>query len=209
MADLAAQPVSASFAPPRSALGDGVSIIERLDLALATVQVRRGQRAALSARINESYQLALPNHPAIASVPNISFVGLGPEHWLAMSSANDPAFVATLKTRLAGLASVSDQSGGYVVFRVGGRAIGAVLAKGFPIDLDPKSFQPGDAATTVVSHIGATIWRCADGLDGRPVFEISLFRSLAESFLEWFWDSAAEFGCRFKDPVLSSPSPSR
>lgn len=209
MADLAAQPASVNFAPPRSALGDGVAITERLDLALATVQVRGGQLAALRARIGESYQLALPDRPVIVSTPAISVVGLGPEHWLAMSATTDPAFVATLKTRLAGLASVSDQSGGYAVFRVGGRAIGATLAKGFPIDLAPASFKPGDAATTVVSHIGATIWRCSDGLDGRPVFEISLFRSLAESFLEWFWESAAEFGCRFKDPVLSSPSQSR
>jgi len=53
-----------------------------------------------------------------------------------------------------------------------------------PIDLDPRAFKRGDAATTIVSHIGATIWRCDDDADGNACFEIALFRSLCQSF----WD---------------------
>ncbi|MDU1665201.1 MAG: sarcosine oxidase subunit gamma family protein [Bradyrhizobium sp.] len=95
------------------------------------------------------------------------------------------------------LASIVDQSGGYVVFRVGGPAIRDVLAKGFPIDLHERAFPPGAAATTVAAHIGAIIWRNEDQ-DGCASFDIAVFRSLSRSFWHWFSEAAAEFGCEVR-----------
>ncbi|RJF76340.1 sarcosine oxidase subunit gamma [Rhodopseudomonas palustris] len=196
-ADLAAQPASAGHVIPGSAKGDGVTIIELRGLALATLQARRGQSEALRSRIATTYQLDLPDRPAIAHGRDVAFVGMAPQTWLAISES-DASLVRTLKTSTAGVASVSDQSGGYAVFRVTGPAVRAALAKGFPIDLEPTAFKVGDAATTVVGHIGASIWRNPDDADGSPVFEISVFRSLTRSFLDWFAGSAAEFGCHWR-----------
>ena len=196
-ADLAAQPASAGHVIPGSAPGDGVTITELQGIALATLQARRGQSEALRGRIADHYQLELPQRPAIVRGTDVAVVGLAPQHWLALSSS-DPSLTKTLKGLTAGLASVSDQSGGYALCRVGGPAARSTLAKGFPIDLDPVAFGIGDAATTVVGHIGAGIWRVADDDGGGPVFEISVFRSLTNSFLDWFAISAAEFGCRWR-----------
>ncbi|WP_454643747.1 sarcosine oxidase subunit gamma [Bradyrhizobium liaoningense] len=195
MADLLLQPLAAAT-DARIAFGDRVTIFERRSLALATVQARRGQDAALRERIKQQYQVELPGRPEIVGADGIAFVGLGPQTWLAMSETDGLGFGLSLRTQLGELASVSDQTGGYVVFRVGGNAARQTLAKGFPIDLDARAFRVGDAASTIVSHIGATIWRRDDAADGSPCFEISLFRSLAKSFLDWFVDSAAEFGAR-------------
>lgn len=176
--------------------GDRVTISERQDLALATLQARRGQETALREHVKQHFRVELPARPAIVCAENIAFVGLGPQTWLAMGETNIQGFSGSLRTQLGELASVSDQSGGYVVFRVGGDAVRQTLAKGFAIDLDPRAFGVGDAASTIVAHIGVTIWRREDNADGSPCFEISLFRSLAASFLDWFVESAAEFGSR-------------
>jgi sarcosine oxidase subunit gamma len=148
-------------------------------------------------RIRQHFLLELPNRPAIARAGEIAFAGIGPNYWLALSEGAGPVFGMSLRQIVAPLASVADQSGGYTVFRVGGYAIRDVLAKGFPIDLHPRAFEPGAAATTIVAHIGATVWRCEDNVDGSACFEIALFRSLAKSFSTWLSSSAAEFGCEW------------
>jgi sarcosine oxidase subunit gamma len=176
----------------------GVTITERYGLGIATMQARQGQDVSLRERIRQHFPIALPDRPALVRAGGVSFTGIGPHHWLALSEGGGHLFSGSLRALVTPLASVSDQSGGYVVFRVGGRAIRDTLAKGFPIDLDPRAFKPGGAATTIVSHIGATIWRCGDEMDGSACFEIALFRSLSQSFREWFVSSAAEFGCQWQ-----------
>jgi methylglutamate dehydrogenase subunit D len=199
MADTAPSGLSALPAAGLPQLpGGGVTITERTGLGIATMQARQGQDASLRERIRQHFLLELPGRPAIVRAGSVSFTGIGPHHWLALSEGGSHMFSGSLRALVAPLASVSDQSGGYIVFRVGGRAIRDTLAKGFPIDLDPRAFKPGDAATTIVSHIGATIWRCDDGADGSACFEIALFRSLSQSFWEWFLSSAAEFGCQWQ-----------
>jgi methylglutamate dehydrogenase subunit D len=191
---------SALSSAPRDMPGAGVTIMERRGLALATLQARRGQEQALRARITQSFKVDLPKRPGFVTGRDIAFVGLGPQTWLAISETDARSFHASFRSLVDGMASVSDQSGGYAVFRVGGTAIRDTLAKGFPIDLDENVFRSGDAATTVVSHLGATIWRRDDAPDGTACFEISLFRSLAQSFWDWFSESAAEFGWTWQDP---------
>jgi methylglutamate dehydrogenase subunit D len=178
--------------------GGGVTIGERLGLGIATMQARQGQDASLRERIRQHFLVELPDRPAIVRAGGVSFAGIGPQHWLALNDDGGHLFSGSLRALVTPLASVSDQSGGYVVFRVGGRGIRETLAKGFPIDLDPRAFKPGDAATTIVSHIGATMWRCEDDTNGSACFEIALFRSLSQSFWEWFMSSAAEFGCHWQ-----------
>jgi sarcosine oxidase subunit gamma len=65
-----------------------------------------------------------------------------------------------------------------------------VLAKGLPIDLDPRAFPLGSAATSAISHMGVQLWQ----LDDTRSYDIAIFRSLTESFWRWLTASAAEFG---------------
>jgi sarcosine oxidase subunit gamma len=127
----------------------------------------------------------------VAQGPKVTFIGYGPGQWLAVSeSLANEALAGDLAARLKGLASISDQSGGRTIFRISGPRARDVLAKGLPIDLDPRAFPPGSAATSAISHIGVQLWQT----DDTRGYDLAIFRSLTESLWRWLTASAAEFG---------------
>jgi methylglutamate dehydrogenase subunit D len=180
--------------PGRYGRGEGepsLVITELTGLGLATVACRKGQAAALSAAVRKAYGLDLPASSRVAQGAAVRFIGYGPGQWLAVSEAlANEALASELAARLQGLASVSDQSGGRTVLRVTGNRARDVLAKGLPIDLDPRAFPLGGAATSAISHIGLQLWQA----DDTRSYDIAIFRSLSESFWRWLTASAAEFG---------------
>ena len=168
-----------------------VTIEERVGLGLATVAARKGQAEGLRAAVASAYGVELPDASRVAHGPSVSFVGYGPGQWLAVSErlANE-ALARDLGERLRGLASISDQSGGRAVLRVSGPLARAMLAKGLPIDLHPRAFTPGSAATSTISLMGVQLWQ----VDDAPTYDLAIFRSVAASFWRWLTASAAEFG---------------
>ncbi|HEX3848745.1 MAG TPA: sarcosine oxidase subunit gamma family protein [Steroidobacteraceae bacterium] len=173
--------------------GRGVTAIDRDGLGLATIAVRKGSRNALSQRIRDEFRIELPGGPTRAAAGEVAFAGIAPGSWLAMRDQGGNAFAASLAQSTAGLASVTDQSDGYAVLRLTGPMVRAALAKLLPIDLHPRAFQVGAVASTVASHMGVTVWRLPD-TGGAAVFELAVFRSLAESFWHALAEGAAEFG---------------
>jgi heterotetrameric sarcosine oxidase gamma subunit len=168
-----------------------VVITELTGLGLSTVACRKGQASALSAAVRKAYGVDLPASSRVAQGAVVSFIGYGPGQWLAVSEAlANEALAGELAAKLQGLASVSDQSGGRTVLRMGGNRARDVLAKGLPIDLDPRAFPLGSAATSAISHIGVQLWQA----DDTRSYDLAIFRSLSESFWRWLTASAAEFG---------------
>jgi heterotetrameric sarcosine oxidase gamma subunit len=169
----------------------GVTIAERIDLGLATVAARKGKADALAVAVRSAYGADLPWDSRVVAGQTAAFIGTAPGQWLAMSErlANG-ALADELAAKLAGLASITDQSDGRAVVRVSGPRARDALAKGVPIDLHPSVFGPGSAATTVISLIGAQIWQ----VDEAPTYDIAAFRGFAASLLRWITSSAAEFG---------------
>ena len=197
MSDRTLHPLSALSGiavPGRYGRGEGepsLVITELTGLGLATVACRKGQAAALSAAVRKAYGLDLPASSRVAQGAAVRFIGYGPGQWLAVSEAlANEALASELAAKLQGLASVSDQSGGRTVLRVSGNRARDVLAKGLPIDLDPRPFPLGSAATSAISHIGVQLWQA----DDTRSYDIAIFRSLSESFWRWLTASAAEFG---------------
>ncbi len=169
----------------------GVIIGELTGLGLATVACRKGRSAALSAAVRKAYGAELPASPRVSQGPKANFIGYGPGQWLAVSeSIANEALASDLSTKLKSLASTSDQSGGRTVLRISGPRARDVLAKGLPIDLDPRAFPSGSAATSAISHIGVQLWQ----IDDTRSYDLAIFRSLTESFWRWLTASAAEFG---------------
>ncbi len=172
---------------------------DRDGLGLATIILRTGQLEALVRRIHEDYGIELPRGSVRASAREAAFLGLGPDSWLASREHGGNGFAVSLRARVGPMASVSDQSDGYAVLRLSGSKVRDALAKLIPIDLHPRAFRPGDAASTVASHIGVTLWRLDDAPDESSIFEVAMFRSLAADFWHALAESAAEFGfCAFK-----------
>jgi methylglutamate dehydrogenase subunit D len=169
----------------------GVVIQERAGLGLATVAARKGQAAALKDAVASGYGVELPDGSRVAHGSSVSFIGYGPGQWLAVSEIlGSEALARDLAQRLKGLVSVSDQSGGRTVIRISGPRARDVLAKGLPIDLDPRAFPLGSAATSTISLMGVQLWQTGD----TQSYDIALFRSVSQSFWRWLTASAAEFG---------------
>jgi sarcosine oxidase subunit gamma len=169
----------------------GIIISERIGLGLATVAARRGKAEALSQAVASAYGVELPTSSRVAQGSQVSFIGYGPRQWLGVSaSLANEALARNLSETLAGLASISDQSGGRTVLRISGPHARDVLAKGLPIDLDPRAFPLGSAATSAISHMGVQLWQ----LDDTRSYDLAIFRSVSESFWSWLTASAAEFG---------------
>jgi sarcosine oxidase subunit gamma len=171
----------------------GVVISERIGLGLATVAARKGKADALKEAVASAYDVQLPSDSRVAQGPQVSFVGYGPGQWFAVSEtlANE-ALARDLSEKLPGLASISDQSGGRTVLRIGGPKARDVLAKGLPIDLDPRAFPLASAVTSAISHMGVQLWQSGDTRS----YDIAVFRSVSESFWRWLTASAAEYGYR-------------
>lgn len=92
-----------------------------------------------------------------------------------LSHADMQALAGKLKPR----ADIVDQSDGRVRIMLDGPKAALVLAKGTAVDLAPQAFPIGQAAMTLIGHIGAHITRTDDDR-----FEIIVLRSFAESL----WD---------------------
>ena len=169
----------------------GVTVAERTDLGLATVEVRKGQDDALKASVREAYGVDLPDGSAVFRGKDVDFIGTGPGQWLAVSGQlQNEQLADDLARKLGSLASVSDQSSGRAVIRVSGPKARDALAKGLAIDLDPRVFGAGRAATSTISHMGVLVWREGETEE----YDIALFRSVAESFWRWLSAAAGEYG---------------
>jgi methylglutamate dehydrogenase subunit D len=184
--------VAVSAAVPVPAPGVTAAVLD--GFGLATVLARRGASQALAERARERFGMDLPTGPTRSAASGVAFAGTGPGAWLAMAERGGNEFAARLMSDLHGVASVSDQSDGYVLIRLTGARVRDALSKLVPIDLHPRAFKAGDVASTVASHIGVTLWRPADGPDAAHVFEVAMFRSLARSFWHALADAAAEYG---------------
>ncbi len=151
------------------------------------VLARKGQQAALAAKIQALFGLALPVRPKRVMAGEMAAISLAPSQWLV---TGPPALARQMANACEGLASVSDQSDSRALLRVAGPEVRPMLAKGVPLDLHPDAFQPGDAAATLVAHMSAWIWQ----LDDAPTYEIAVPRSMAGSFADWLQASAGEYG---------------
>lgn len=167
-------------------MADPLTIAPRDRLGIAGVMARKGvDPAAIGAALHADQ----PRGPRASFAGSRTIVGTGPGSWFVVAEEASADFAETLAETLTGLASVSDQSGGYVVQRLSGAGARALLQRGVAIDLHPASFATGSAASTMIAHIGVILWQ----VDDEPSYDIATFRSYAGSFRHWLERTAAAF----------------
>jgi len=179
----------------------GIVAVLRSHLALAYVLARNGKAEALRQRVQDRFGLNLPmaaqqtENSSNPGFDSTNFIWAGPGRWLAGTSAQTGASLeATLRGELSGVASVINQTDGRCVFRISGANLREVLAKGLPIDLDPRVFSPGDTALTLIGHINVHFWQ----VDRTPTYDFAVPRSFAASFCDWLFAAAASRGLGFR-----------
>lgn len=164
-----------------------LSIEQSPDYTIASVAVRAGQLPQLISIFAADYGVDLPQTPKRIAGRGVAVVWAGPGLWFVVAARGDGRDMELeLKSKLAGIASVVDQSDSRAVLRISGKAARDTLAKGLPIDLHTSAFKPGDVAITHASHIGVIMWQ----MDDSPTYEIAMFRSFADSFWHWLHDAA-------------------
>jgi len=162
-----------------------IRIERRDDHGLATVMARKGVGTDA---IGSALGLLAPARPGRhAGDDGLSLIGIGAGTWLALREAADPFWSDGLRDRLAGLASVSDQSGAYVIFRITGAGARTLLQRGLAIDLHPAVFGPGAAAVSAIAHIGVVIWPVTEG----GGYDVAIQRSYANCFAHWLDEGVA------------------
>lgn len=166
----------------------GVVATIREDLAFATLAARKGQKAALAARVSAAFGLVLPEGPRASGDADLALLGVAPGRWLAVSQTR-PELAAQLAGACAELSAVTEQSDALVTFDLSGGRVLDLLAKGPAIDLDSAVFRPGDVAVTDIAHVGATLWRT-----GEATYRALVARSFAPSFSRFLVAGAAEYG---------------
>ena len=193
MASLAERSALAGLVTPGHygrAGASGLTVVERTDVALASVIAKYGKRFMLVNAVNTAFGVALPDEPRRATKGTVTFAGTGPDQWIASAEGAEAAgFAAKLRARIGPFAAVSDQSDARLVLHLFGPRVRDVLAKGLTVDLHPKVFKPGDVAVTPMAYIGVQI----DMLDD-TTYQLTAPRSMAGSFWSWLSASAAEFG---------------
>jgi len=144
-----------------------------------------GSREALGA------ELPIAPNTAIEAQGNVVY-WLGPNEWLVVTPHESAAVVeAALRTALTGMRfALTDVSGGQTVVILRGRAVRDVLAKGCPLDLDPRVFRVGACAQSHLDKVPILL----RPLDPGHAFEIVVRRSFADYFWLWLEDAAAEYG---------------
>ena len=83
------------------------------------------------------------------------------------------------------------QTDGLAVLRISGPRVRDTFAKGLPIDLDPRAFAVGDVASSILAHIGVTIWRV-----GETAYDVAVPRSFARDFWHWLANPRRSSACR-------------
>ena len=169
----------------------GVTIAERTGVSLCSILARKGTELQLTNCVRQVFGMELPREPRFTATAPVAFAWAGPSQWLGLGEGdNDRTFELQLRSSLAGVAAVMDQSDGRTIVRIGGPRARDALAKGVHIDLHPSAFRPGDMAITTVAYVGVHFWQ----VDAAPTYEFAVLRSFAISFWEWIAGAAAEFG---------------
>jgi sarcosine oxidase subunit gamma len=196
-------PLDGLARPGRRGRQSGVARVTACEIEAGTIVgiiARNAATDTLAAAVHSKLAVDLPLTPCRAASRDVAIVWSGPGRWLAMSNLSLSATFPSFTEALAGTASVIDQSHALALVRLEGPRARDALAKGFPIDLHPRAFEPGQTAVTSVAHIPAQIWQTRSG-----VYEIAVARSLAQSFWRWLEVSSADYGLevRAPAPVLS------
>lgn len=182
--------------PPAGAYGaagtPGILVSTAEEPFIALVVARQGFAASVTDRLRRAFGVELSDRPHAAIEGNSTVVGTAPGRFLVLSKS-EADLVGTLRAVLGTEAAVTEQGDGYVTFDLSGPRVPELLAKGALVDLDPLVFRPGDAATTVLGHVGVTLWRTDE-----TSFRVLVGRSFEAAFARFLIAGGAEFGLRLE-----------
>jgi sarcosine oxidase, subunit gamma len=115
---------------------------------------------------------------------------LGPDEFLVITSADPSVLAVALGEALEAHPGLAvDVSANRTVIELIGPQARAVLEKGCPVDLHPRSFGPGTAVATTVGRVPLVLWQT-----GPVTYRLLPRSSFADHAARWILDAMREFG---------------
>jgi sarcosine oxidase subunit gamma len=169
----------------------GIRLTERIGPGKIDLRGDPAERALMTG-VGRVLDLLLPTEPdTTATKGKITTLWLGPDQWLLTCPADDVAFfMNSLREALAGShAALTDLTDGRVTLSLSGPSARAVLAKGCPLDLHPRSFKPGQCAQSLLAKASILLHLRED-----EIFDLYVARSFAHYLWAWLEDAGREYG---------------
>jgi len=160
------------------------------------VSLRVDPSSPAAAAVEDVLGAALPRTVGeVAGHGQHSVLWLGPDEWLVVSQMTGEVLVPTLEESVAGAhAAIVDVSANRTVLELQGAAARAVLEKGCPTDLHPRSFGPDRAVSTTLARIPVLLWQV-----GPQAYRLLPRVSFADYVARWLLDASQEFASGFED----------
>lgn len=132
-------------------------IVERFDVALASLALRRGQDKAFAAAAKKA-GVPLPGASTHEGGKVFSAFWATPEMWFVEADfATHEDIVAALKAAFGETASITEQTDAWARFDVSGAGLGALFER--LTNLDLAALPDGYASRTVMEHLGVYLIR--------------------------------------------------
>lgn len=158
---------------------------------IVQLMVRRGRDGDLAEALRRDFALELPGAGRAAVGGGTTAIWIQAGGWYVFAPrVGEGILAARLAATCAGLAAIDDQSHGRSTLAVSGPRAREILARGCRLDLHPREFGPGRATTTMLGHINCLVHQT----DAAPTYELTVFSTLAATFLDWLIETAAEDG---------------
>lgn len=143
---------------PRTDTVAGVTLIEKPDLALASVTARLGHESACAAHLADLLGAPAPAAgKARLHDPEAAF-WMGPDQWMVGAPIGSHENLAPqLVARFGVTASITEQTDAWVTFDLRGDGIEAVMEILCPINI--HAMRTGDATRTSIHHMGCFVIR--------------------------------------------------
>jgi sarcosine oxidase subunit gamma len=170
----------------RMAAGSGATVELSEVPYLGMVSLRVDPSSPAAARVAAVLGAPLP---ARAGATSEQVLWLGPDEWLVVTTDDAAGLVERLDAALGsdpGLAL--DVSANRTVLELTGSHARAVLEKGCPVDLHPRSFGPGRAVTTTLARVPVLLWQTGD-----EQYRLLPRSSFADYVARWLLDAMQEF----------------
>jgi sarcosine oxidase subunit gamma len=145
-------------------------------LSAVSVTVWPGQSSSLAEAMQKTFGLDLPAPGRWTEAGAIAAVWLGPDHFSIQRQGAEALF-PQIESIIADHAALIDLTDARAMLRLTGPESRNILAALLPIDLHPRAFAPGHAATTVGAHLTIQMRQ----LDDAPTYDLAVSRSFAGS----------------------------
>lgn len=157
MSDYPLDPLTAlGKAKPVTEIISGITISENPELAIASVSARKDRERELQEKLQAILGDHLPGPGKAIAADDATVVWVGVEQWfLCAPITNHPDYVAEIQGIVTNIASVTEQTDGWVVFDLMGNNLFLLLER--ICNLDSKRMTAGDATRCLIEHLGCLI----------------------------------------------------